>query len=72
MDLDRNQLFEAFGYLDALRESGATNMWGASSYVQRNLSYEKVEARNVAAKWMETFDGESTVEQRVEKVMAER
>jgi hypothetical protein len=71
MDYDRDQLMEGFDFLDKMRATGRYNMIGASGLLQHHLCYERVEARNVAAKWMETFDGESTVEQRVEKVMAE-
>jgi hypothetical protein len=70
MDYDRDQLIEGFEYLDDLRLSGRTNMFGAAPYVERELGYTKNEARNITLKWMETFDGQSTVEQRVEKVMS--
>lgn len=47
---------EYLEYLDNLRESGVTNMFGAGPYLQREfpeLSLEK--ARSVVTHWMETF-----------------
>lgn len=66
---DREQLLEAFQYLDELRESGRTNMWGASEYVRAELVYPKDEAREVTLLWMKTFDGETSVEDRVNALM---
>jgi hypothetical protein len=70
-ELTEDQLFEAFEYLDDLRESGATNMFGASTYVARDLGYARSEAREVSLLWMSTFDGESTVTERVAKALAQ-
>ena len=43
-------------FLDALRESGATNMFGATPYVQQMFpELSKNEARKVLTYWMETF-----------------
>lgn len=69
--LNREQLLESFEYLDNLRESGRTNMYGSAQYVQHELGYDRGEARNVVSLWMKTFDGESTVEQRVNGLMEE-
>ncbi len=46
---------EVFEYLDALRESGVTNMYSAAPYIQREFSMEEDEARKLLAKWMHTF-----------------
>ena len=70
MDYDRNQLLEGFAYLDRLRASGITNMFGAPAYMERELGYEKTEAVNVWGKWCDTFS-EDSVEDRVNKVMEE-
>jgi hypothetical protein len=42
-------------YLDSLRESGATNMFGARPYVQRLFSLSKSDAGTVLSYWMQTF-----------------
>ena len=46
---------EHLGYLDALRESGATNMFGAAPYLQEAFDLSKKDARSVLGTWMETF-----------------
>lgn len=70
MDIDRDQLLEGFQYLDELRESGVTNMFGAPTYMERELGYERQEAVNVWTAWKDTFDGR-TVEQRVDQFIAD-
>lgn len=65
MELNREELTEAFEYLDELRESGRTNMLGAAEYVVDELGWERAEAPEATSLWMKTFDGESTVEDRV-------
>ena len=42
-------------YLDALRESGITNMYGAGSYLQDKFGMTKQEAKQVLMYWMRTF-----------------
>ena len=44
-----------FQYLDKLRESGVTNMFGAGQYLQREFSLTEGSARLVLEEWMETF-----------------
>ena len=46
---------EYFEYLDELRESGETNMFGAGAYLRREFGLEKKESHEILAKWMETF-----------------
>ena len=43
---------EVFEYLDRLRESGVTNMFGASPYVQEEFDITRKEARELLIKWM--------------------
>jgi len=47
---------EYFEYLDDLRESGVTNMFGAAPYLQEAFGLSRYEARVVLLKWMETFN----------------
>ena len=46
---------EQLEYLDALRESGATNMFGAATYVQAEFGLTKVDARTILMYWMQSF-----------------
>jgi len=46
---------EYFEYLDALRESGATNMFGAGAFLQTNFGLGRQEAGKVLSNWMKTF-----------------
>ncbi len=43
-------------FLDALRESGAINMFGATPYLQREFpELTTIEARDVLGYWMSSF-----------------
>ena len=44
-----------FEYLDALRESGETNMFGARPYLMNEFGLGKQEASAVLSAWMESF-----------------
>ena len=44
-----------FVYLDNLRESGATNMWGAGNYLVRDFDLDSRAANKILGEWMETF-----------------
>jgi len=41
-----------FTFLDDLRDSGVTNMFGAGPYLSREFGLDKREAREILAKWM--------------------
>ena len=43
-------------YLDELRDSGVTNMFGSGSYVQKEFDININEAHNYVAEWMRTFE----------------
>jgi len=45
---------EVFEFLDNLRESGVTNMFGAGSYIKE--SFPDVNSTKYLSKWMETFE----------------
>lgn len=47
---------EVFEYLDELRESGATNMFGAAQYLIAEFSFDRKKAKNLLIEWMETFE----------------
>lgn len=46
---------EHLKYLDELRESGETNMYGAGSYLRNEFVISKAEASHILSYWMETF-----------------
>jgi len=51
--MDKEIIFE---YLDDLRESGVTNMYGAGSYVQDEFGLSRREAGDLLVEWMTTFE----------------
>ena len=69
LGLSAKQLTDYFDYLDNLRESGATNMFGAGAYLERDMELSKNIARTVLAAWMETFDNELSMEERVKNAL---
>lgn len=44
-------------FLDALRQSGVTNMLGAGEYLQRAFKISKIDAKVVLGYWMRNFRG---------------
>ena len=52
MKIDKNEVFE---YLDELRESGVTNMFGAAPYLQAQFDIGRSEAMTLLSEWMKTF-----------------
>jgi len=49
---DKEQIFE---FLDNLRESGITNMFGAGPYLEAEFDLDEREARALLVEWMKTF-----------------
>lgn len=52
---NEEELTEYLAYLDDLRLSGKTNMYGAASYLQQEFDLSRKEAREILFYWMETF-----------------
>lgn len=46
---------EHLKYLDALRLSGVTNMYGAGPYLVREFSMTRIESHQILAYWMKSF-----------------
>ena len=46
---------EYFSYLDVLRETGVTNMFGASPYLQQEFGLTRYEAKDILLAWMNSF-----------------
>ena len=42
-------------FLDVVRSSGVTNMFGAAPYIQEHFGVNKNEARSFLSEWMRTF-----------------
>lgn len=53
MNTENNRKY--FAYLDALRESGITNMFGAAPYLQEAFGLDRKEARQILLQWMEQY-----------------
>ena len=47
---------EHLTYLDTLKESGVTNMFGAGAYIEDKFGLKPIESSNVLAYWMASFD----------------
>jgi hypothetical protein len=47
---------EVFSYLNDLRDSGQTNMFGAGAYIEKAFNLDKRKARDLLTKWMKSFD----------------
>jgi len=47
---------EQFDFLNELRESGATNMFGASPYLVDRFGVTSGDARKTLSKWMDNFN----------------
>lgn len=47
---------EYFTYLDTLRESGVTNMFGARPYIEEEFGVTKQVATSILSNWMKTFE----------------
>lgn len=46
---------EHLEFLDELRESGVTNMFGATPYLQEEFGMERKDASEYLGYWMKTF-----------------
>jgi hypothetical protein len=46
---------EYYSYLDDLRDSGVTNMFGAAPYLEREFGLDRREARDILRQWMDSF-----------------
>lgn len=52
----RYEFEEYFEYLDQLRESGVTNMFGASPYLVNDFGVDRSTAQRILIEWMRSFD----------------
>lgn len=56
MEKYTEQQIEYFKYLEELRKSGETNMFGAAPYLAKEFGIDKRTAQNILAEWMENYD----------------
>jgi len=56
-DDDEPDEADVFDFLDTLRDSGVTNMYGARPYLEETFGFEKKEAAEWLARWMQTYAG---------------
>jgi len=49
---------KVFNYLNDLRESGATNMFGAGAYIVERFDIDKRQASEILSKWMDNFNND--------------
>mgnify|MGYP003139096133 CR=1 FL=1 len=47
---------EVFLYIEELRESGETNMFGAAPYIQERFQMSRKDARDILSLWMKSYD----------------
>lgn len=49
---------EEFIFLERLRQSGVTNMYGASPYLAEEFGYTRREATNILSLWFKNYERE--------------
>ena len=52
---------EVFTYLNELRDSGVTNMFGATPYLVDEFGFDKRNASNYLILWMQSYKNEKDV-----------
>ena len=60
MNLSQPTQDEVNNFLDMLRRTGVTNMFGATPYIQEQFNTTKYDAQRFLLKWMETFSERHT------------
>jgi len=71
-EFTKDELADMFQFLDDLRSSGVTNMFGAAPHVQRQYGLSDDLAKKVATAWMQTFSTKTDLTQRVDQLMSGR
>ena len=58
LNITTADLQDIYNYLDRLRESGETNMYGAAPYIREEFDFlylSKAQARDILGSWMKDF-----------------
>ncbi len=66
LKLSSSAIERYFSYLDGLRESGVTNMWGAAQFLESQFEIDHPEASEILCSWMKTFSLDQTLTERVQ------
>ena len=53
---DEHMRNEVYLYLEQLRESGETNMFGAAAYIEQHFELSKKDARKYLMDWMRSYN----------------
>ena len=53
---DESEKWGYWNFLELLRRSGVTNMFGATPYLQESFDLDKTKARNILADWMKNYN----------------
>jgi len=70
--MTEDELTEYFSFLDELRESGVTNMYGSPPYLTRKFGLPSRDARRVFVLWSETIgDRSATPRERAKMAVAD-
>jgi hypothetical protein len=56
METDMSKQEQVNYFLDELRESGVTNMFGAAPYIVEEFGVTRQEAKDLLLNWMQTFE----------------
>jgi len=56
METDMSLQEQVNYFLDELRESGVTNMFGAAPYIVEEFGVTRKEAKSFLLNWMQTFE----------------
>jgi hypothetical protein len=51
----KEEWIEYYVYLEELRQSGETNMYGTSSYLREEFGLGRREAINILSSWMDNY-----------------
>ena len=70
--LDVNEYHEHFEYLVQLRDSGDTNMFGASPYLEEEFGLDRREARDILTTWIRSFSFDVIEQRRIKDGREER
>jgi len=55
LGIPQTQVDEACDFLDDVRKSGKTNMYGAAPLLEKEFGWGRALARKVLAEWMRTY-----------------
>tara|TARA_R100000152_G_C6664111_1_gene102213 strand:- start:83 stop:262 length:180 start_codon:yes stop_codon:yes gene_type:complete len=54
--MDKFSKNEVFLYLEQLKASGETNMWGAAPYLEQHFELDKKTAKEWLLKWIKSYN----------------